>query len=386
MSGTAPATDALAAADAAVRAGDLAQGAALLETALDQGQGSVAQWLQLAGLRRALRQPRKALDAVHRALALAPLDFMALVMRAGLLERIGDPGAGEAWVEALAQRPVGELPPPLAAAVAEGEKVAAAHEAQRAARHAAATAASEGEAGEDEAWRIARFRSNVLRKTRVWHSQPTHFHFPGLVEREYHPRARFPWLADVEAATDVIRAEMLTAMQSERAELLPYIQYEEHEALDQWRPLNRNKDWTAIHLLRMGQRVEANAALCPQTMALLARMPQPQVPGASPNAMFSLLAPHTTIPPHVGVNNTRLLCHLPLVVPEGCWFRVGGETRPWREGQAFVFDDTVEHEAANPTGQLRVVLIFDVWHPDLSPREREAVAALVAAEQVVTPL
>ena len=386
MSGTAPATDALAAADAAVRAGDLAQGAALLETALDQGQGSVAQWLQLAGLRRALRQPRKALDAVHRALALAPLDFMALVMRAGLLERIGDPGAGEAWVEALAQRPVGELPPPLAAAVAEGEKVAAVYEAQRAARHAAATAASEGGAGEDEAWRIARFRSNVLRKTRVWHSQPTHFHFPGLVEREYHPRARFPWLAEVEAATDVIRAEMLTAMQSERAELLPYIQYEEHEALDQWRPLNRNKDWTAIHLLRMGQRVEANAALCPQTMALLARMPQPQVPGASPNAMFSLLAPHTTIPPHVGVNNTRLLCHLPLVVPEGCWFRVGGETRPWREGQAFVFDDTVEHEAANPTGQLRVVLIFDVWHPDLSPREREAVAALVAAEQVVTPL
>jgi aspartyl/asparaginyl beta-hydroxylase (cupin superfamily) len=96
--------------------------------------------------------------------------------------------------------------------------------------------------------------------------------------------------------------------------------------------------------------------------------------------MFSLLAPDTAIPPHCGVNNARLVCHLPLIVPDGCWFRVGGETRHWRPGEAFVFDDTVEHEALNPTDQLRVVFIFDVWHPDLSPVERAAVTALIEAE------
>ena len=116
-------------------------------------------------------------------------------------------------------------------------------------------------------------------------------------------------------------------------------------------------------------------------MALLEGFGQPSILGAGPNAMFSLLAPNTAIPPHVGVNNTRLVCHLPLIVPEGCWFRVGAETRAWHEGEAFVFDDTIEHEALNPTDQLRIVFIFDVWHPDLSDLEREAVAALIESER-----
>jgi aspartyl/asparaginyl beta-hydroxylase (cupin superfamily) len=144
--------------------------------------------------------------------------------------------------------------------------------------------------------------------------------------------------------------------------------------------LNRSSDWTAIHLLKNGSRIEANALHCPETLALLAQLPQPQIQGASPNAMFSLLRPHTHIPPHVGIANTRLVCHLPLIVPEGCWFRVGAETRPWKRGEAFLFDDSIEHEAMNPTDQLRVVFIFDVWHPDLSKAEREAVAALIGSE------
>ena len=138
----------------------------------------------------------------------------------------------------------------------------------------------------------------------------------------------------------------------------------------------------AIHLIQYGKLVDANARHCPETMALLQTVPQPLVPGASPNAMFSLLAPNTTIPPHVGISNTRLVCHLPLIVPDGCWFRVGAETRHWKPGEAFVFDDTMEHEAANPTEELRVVLIFDVWHPDLSEPEREAVAALIGSSGV----
>jgi aspartyl/asparaginyl beta-hydroxylase (cupin superfamily) len=87
----------------------------------------------------------------------------------------------------------------------------------------------------------------------------------------------------------------------------------------------------------------------------------------------------------VGVNNARLVCHLPLVVPDGCWFRVGAETRFWREGEAFVFDDTIEHEAMNPSDRLRVVLIFDVWHPGLTELEQSAVSAVIATEVVDAP-
>ena len=366
-------------ADAAVARGDLAEAARLLELTLAE-HADFAALLKLAGVRRALRQPRRALDAIHAALVHAPLDFVALAVRAGLLETLDPARAGEAWAEALAQRPDGDLPPGMAAAVTAGQALRDNWQADREAKFAAAMVAAEAAAPEDEAWKLRRFRSNALRRTKVWHSAPTHFQYPGLIEREFHPRHCFPWLAEIEAATAAIRDEMQAALASQRAELVPYLQYEEHEALAQWRDLNRSLDWTALHLIKMGEEVGVNATLCPRTMDLLKRLPQPQIQGASPNAMFSLLAPHTVIPPHVGVSNTRLVCHLPLVVPAGCWFRVGAETRKWNVGEAFVFDDTIEHEASNPSGQLRVVFIFDLWHPGLSPAEQAGVAALIGSE------
>lgn len=370
----------LATIDAAAARGALDEAAQLIEQVLAQHGGDAGLYLKLAGLRRAQRQPRRALDAVHGALAITPLDFVALALRAALLERLEPDLAGQAWAEALAQRPAGSLPPGMADAVSTGEALRDAWLAQRQQRFSAVTAPAACAADGDAAWKITRFSSNVLRRTKVWHSEPTHYHYPGLVEREFHPRERFAWLAELEALTPQIRAEMQTAMASNRSELVPYIDYQDFEAVAQWRALNHNPDWTAIHLIKQGLINAANAAACPVTMGLLARLPQPVIAGASPNAMFSLLAPHTVIPAHVGINNARLVCHLPLVVPPGCWFRVGGETRDWREGEAFVFDDTVEHEASNPSDHLRVVLIFDLWHPDLSPPECAAVAALVGAD------
>jgi aspartyl/asparaginyl beta-hydroxylase (cupin superfamily) len=373
-------SDLAAEADHAAASGDLPRAITLLERAAEAAPDEPQLWLKLAALRRASRQPAKALEAVNRALALAEFDFMALAMRAMLIEKLEPGQAGEAWANALARRPAGDVPAQMAEVLAKGELIRDRWIAEREAKLEQATAATLGAATPDEAARIARFRSNVLRKTRVYHSEPTNFAFPGLIEREFHPRSDHPWLAEVEAATDAIAAELETVMAAERAELVPYIQYEQHVAMAQWRELNQSRDWTAIHLIQNGRTIAANARHCPQTMAHLARLPQPDIPGAGPNAMFSLLAPHTTIPPHVGISNARLVCHLPLIVPEGCWFRVGAETRHWQRGEAFVFDDTIEHEAANPSDQLRVVFIFDVWHPGLSDVERDAVCRVIASE------
>ena len=370
----------IAEADRLVRQGDIARAAALLEEALADSDAGAPLWLRLAGLRRALSQPRRSLDAVHRALAVAPLDFMALAMRASLLERMRDAEAGRAWEHALVQKPEGDLPQVLAQMVTAGEQARDAWIEQRSKALADAARREAGAAEADDLTKLDRFRTNILRRTKVYHSEPMHYHYPGLSEREFHPRQRFPWLAEFEAAVAEIRAEMEAVLRSERAELVPYLQYPDHEPLAQWAELNRSRDWTAIHLLQGGRRIDANADLCPRTMALLGKLDQPAIPGASPTAMFSLLAPHTTIPPHTGVNNARLLCHLPLVVPDGCWFRVGAETRPWREGEALIFDDTIEHEASNPSDRLRVVMIFDLWHPDLSAVERRAIAAMIAAD------
>lgn len=367
-------------AERALAVGDLARAVTLLNEAAEAQPGNAELWMKVAALHRATSNPEAALAAVHRALAVSPLDFTMLLMRASLLQRLGHPESGQAWGHALAQKPADDLPPQIEAAVAEGERQHAAYvEAREAKLSAAMSGAGEG-ASEEEQRRIERFRTNVVGKTRPYYSSPTHFFFPELAQREFHPRELFPWIEVLEAATDTIASELQAAMSAERAELVPYIQYEDHLPLAQWKPLNRNPDWTAIHLWRNGERVEANARHCPETLKFLETVPQPDVRGSGPNAMFSLLAPGTAIPPHVGVNNARLVCHLPLIVPEGCWFRVGAQTRFWKRGEAFVFDDTMEHEALNPSEELRVVFIFDVWHPDLTEAERNAVAALIGSE------
>ena len=149
--------------------------------------------------------------------------------------------------------------------------------------------------------------------------------------------------------------------------------------VDQWAGTQSIAWRSAFHLLRDGSPVIENAAKCSNTMAALGQVDQPNVQGRSPAAMFSILRPHTHIPPHTGISNTRLVLHLPLIVPDHCRFRVGGETRVWREGEAFVFDDTIEHEAWNDSDLPRAVMICDVWNPRLGSEERALIARMTAA-------
>ncbi len=367
-------------ADRAAAAGDCATASQLLEQALAQAGDKPGLWVKLSAMRRAGGDLRGALEAVERALAIEPLDFPALLSRAFLLEHSGDPRSGEAFAIAAAQAPPADvLPKPMVAALDHARKRSAEHSAAIARRLTDAVACA---LSASERSRVERFVSNTSRRTRHFHQEPSHFHFPGLAEVEFHDRSQFPGLDELEARTGEIRAEFEALVASEAAELVPYIQYPDNVPLRQWKELNRNKQWTAIHLVQNGRRVEANARHCPRTLEAVAAFPQPEVEGASPNAMFSLLAPRTRIPPHTGVANTRLVCHLPLIVPPDCGFRVGGTTVEWTEGQAFVFDDTIEHEAWNDSDQLRVVLIFDLWAPALTESERGAVAAIIAAAGV----
>ena len=71
-----------------------------------------------------------------------------------------------------------------------------------------------------------------------------------------------------------------------------------------------------------------------------------------------------------------MFVHLALVVPPQCRFRVGGRYREWEAGKAFVFDDTIDHEAWNDGDEARAVLIFDVWSPFISETERKMIRAL----------
>lgn len=367
-------------ADRAASAGDLAAAKALLGQALESGESNAGLWMKLSAMHKASGDLPQALAAVDRSLALAPLDFAALLYRAVVLDQMADPRAGQAFGHAVAQAPPDDqVPAPMRVPLAHARNKWREHQAGLEQRLGAFLGS---DLQQFTRARLERFISNYTRHTRPFHQEPSDFHFPGLPEFEFHDRALFPELDALEPRADEIRTEFEALLSAELAVMVPYIQYPDRVPLRQWRELNNNRDWTAIHLIQNGKRVEANARHCPATMAALELLPQPRVPGASPNAMFSLLAPKTRIPPHTGVANTRLVCHLPLIVPPQCRFRVGESVREWTAGQALVFDDTIEHEAWNDSDELRVVLIFDLWPPALGAAEREAVAAMIGAAGV----
>jgi aspartate beta-hydroxylase len=207
--------------------------------------------------------------------------------------------------------------------------------------------------------------------------RPSLLYFPGLPATPWYARELFPWLPVLERETPAIREEL--------AALLP--RGEESERVFGGDAAERlglagadgAPSWRGFYFWRHGQRRDANHALCPRTSAALEVLPLVRIRGNAPEVMFSVLTPGSHILPHRGVTNTRVVCHLPLVVPEGCAITVGGEQREWREGEAMAFDDTYEHEAWNRGSSTRVVLIIDVWNPHLTAAERDAVAVLVGA-------
>ncbi len=189
----------------------------------------------------------------------------------------------------------------------------------------------------------------------------------------------FPWLVNFQEDWTLILSELLEFLKiSDSFE--PYVQYPNTEPLDQWTELNFSPDWGVFHLIKAGRLLPEGLRQFPQTLDLLKLVPQPRVAHKSPVALISRLAPNAHIPAHVGISNTRLLVHVPLIVPDGCQFRVGAQTRSWKVGTPWVFDDTTDHEAWNNSSHNRYILIFDVWHPDLTSEERFFIESLGVAE------
>ena len=231
--------------------------------------------------------------------------------------------------------------------------------------------------GNQSLQRLDKAMDILLRKRRVYRPTPSFLYFPELAAIEFHDRDAFPWLDRLEAAAADIRAELIAVMADGPAALEPYVAVDGLPQ-ERWRELNKSRRWGVYYLWRAGAPEAPNLARCPKTAAALDAWPRCELEGTAPTAVFSILDAKTRIPPHVGVNNARLIVHLPLIVPDGCGFRVGAETRTWEPGKAFVFDDTIEHEAWNDSDQPRAVLILDTWNPDLSAAEREMVTALTA--------
>jgi aspartate beta-hydroxylase len=364
----------------ALRASDPASALPFLEQAVARDPREPTLWLNLAQCRRMQADAAGELIALDHALALQPRYYPALLQKATYLERHGKPKQAAHLYKFFLHcvPPPAQQPVKLKPAIEHAERVVSADQ-------AALGALIEQRLGASiQQHPRARFDHCIdvlLGRRRVYTSQPTLLHFPKLPAIEFFERNDFPWLDAFEAATDAMREELLALLKDPAtdAEIVPYVDYSNDKPLDQWRSLNRSKQWSAYYLLKDGLRVGSHLTRCPRTTALLDAAPLADVPGHAPTAFFSMLQPRTRIPPHTGVTNSRLVCHVPLVIPPGCGFRVGSETRKWELGKAWVFDDTIEHEAWNDSDEPRYILIIDLWNPYLTQAEREWVRTATAA-------
>jgi aspartyl/asparaginyl beta-hydroxylase (cupin superfamily) len=206
---------------------------------------------------------------------------------------------------------------------------------------------------------------------------PTHYHYPGLPQIEFYDRGQFAWAPAVEAATEAIREELLALLAKGTDAFSPFTPNDIGLPMGVSKALLNNRDWSVMSLCEQGWVKPDHVERCPITWeTLLRHAPVPRVPGWGPSAVFSLLKAGAHIGAHTGMYNSRLICHLPLIVPPGCRFRVGNEVREWQEGKLLIFDDSIEHEAWNDGTEDRVTLIFDIWRPELTEEEKRELTLL----------
>lgn len=359
--------------------GDLADAQRLLERAAAVSPQPAMAYANLSRVHSARGDLTQALAAIKQAIDAEPTAWGAHVEKARLLQRIGrEREAAAAWSSAMSYMPPAFMQAPhMQALVSEANAAISANQAQLRDFLIAHMQGATRTGSPRELERFDHCLDIVTGRRTFVTARPLTLPFPRLPAIPFFHREDYDWVPRVEAAFPDILAE-LEALLAQQRSFEPYVQTPAGEPMGQFAALDRKLDWGAYFLWRNGQRIDAHADLCPRTEStLLTHAPLNTVSNRAPVAFFSALKPGTHIPPHNGATNTRLTVHLPLIIPPDCALRVGGETHVWKPGQLVMFDDTIQHEAWNFSNQLRVVLIFDVWHPMLTDLERRLVAHTV---------
>jgi len=372
----------------ALSRGDLAESQRLLDRAVELESTQPEIWKSLGIVHLAADRPQRALECFDRALQLDSSHFVARLHRAAALERLGNQFEATAnyYGAIVAAQNRGQwlneasTPPGLRMAVLHAMRTV--NQGRRQLfldllaplrRQHGAEALKRVEQG------LMIYLGDAPANYPDPRQRPKFFYVPGLRTQPYFERELFPWHAELESHTDMIREELRGVLADPQG-VEPFLGTNDQGILEEQKALRGDRgapQWNAFFFHRHGEVFEQNARRCPGTTEVLSSLPLVHIREHAPEVLFSVLTPGSHILPHHGVTNTRLVTHLPLIVPEDCAIRVGGEDHVWQEGRCVTFDDTFEHEAWNRSDKLRAVMLLDSWHPDLSEAEREAITELV---------
>ena len=359
-------------ADQAMARGDVGHAASLLELAAQRGRDS-STLLRLATIRRSVGDLTGAIQAAAAAVELAPRNFVMSLLLGSLREATGAIHAAErAYRVACRVAPLDlSFQPAIARQLERARSSVEAAERWRK-RLFNWQPQSDAPLTPDEDRRLRGFRANIVENLDSGPLTPPMFLLPGVRSRKYFDPSDFAGIAALESATGDIRDEFLAL-----ANDLDLSAASKAGGNRVGGAQPSAGQWSMIPLIRNGIAVDEYAARCPLTMALAEGLDLPKLGCISPSLYFSVLEAGSRIAPHTGITNARVIAHLPLIVPDCCGFRVGGETRDWEVGRAMVFDDMTTHEAWNDSGKTRVILIADLWRPELSTSERAAIQDLM---------
>ncbi|WHI44697.1 aspartyl/asparaginyl beta-hydroxylase domain-containing protein [Microbulbifer sp. JMSA004] len=163
-----------------------------------------------------------------------------------------------------------------------------------------------------------------------------------------------------------IKLEINRALNEQRSVVEKYDHY-----------LGCQPDWEAIYLFKEGKPVHKMAEVIPTAWGILNRelrnwhCPLLEV-------HFSILHPGALIKPHCDLWNFSINLHLAIDIPEDdCGIIVANEHRNWVEGECLLFDYSYIHEAYNNSNKSRICLLMDIWHPNVTQAEREALVVII---------
>ena len=349
-----------------------------LEGLAAAGAASEGEWLLLAAARGMNGDPAGEEAALNRLLEGDPRSVSGHIRKGDCRARAGDDSLACYFYRRGLQLAVGQqLSQEQTEEVRQAERRLADLAGRANARHEARLLERGLAAGQ---WspRLRQSLELAAGRQKLYLQEPTAFTWPGLPHIQFYDPRQFDWAPAIEAASAAIRAELLALLADGTDGFRPYIQSDVGAVpVETNAALLNSKDWSVLPLCEQGWLEPDMIRRCPRTWeTLLRHAPLPRVSGWGPTAVFSLLKAGTRIGAHTGMYNTRLICHLPLIVPPGCRFRVGNEIREWEAGKLLIFDDTIEHEAWNDSDRDRVVLIFDIWRPELSEAEKRELTLL----------